>query len=136
MIVRNLQDIIGSERDVAAPNGHWISRRFLLKQDGMGFSMHDTTLYAGTETYMWYKHHVEAVYCVAGRGELEDLETGQIYPISNGTLYALNGNERHYLRVFEEMRMICVFNPPLTGREVHTKEGYYPLDETDEMEED
>ncbi|MEZ4550794.1 MAG: ectoine synthase [Desulfobacterales bacterium] len=29
----------------------------------------------------------------------------------------------------ETMRMICVFNPPLTGREVHTKEGYYELDE-------
>jgi L-ectoine synthase len=27
--------------------------------------------------------------------------------------------------------MICVFNPPLTGREVHDEEGVYPLlDET------
>ncbi len=25
------------------------------------------------------------------------------------------------------MRMICIFNPPLTGREVHDKTGAYPL---------
>jgi len=127
MIVQRLQDIIDTERDVAAPNGNWVSRRLLLKEDGMGFSMHDTTIYAGTETYMWYKHHLEAVYCIAGKGELEDLETGKIYPIESGVLYALNGHERHYLRAFEDMRMICVFNPPLTGQEVHTEEGYYPL---------
>jgi L-ectoine synthase len=130
MILEHLRQIIGTEREVEAPNGNWVSRRLLLKQDGMGFSMHDTIIRAGTETYIWYKHHLEAVYCVAGRGEIEDLESGQVHPIEDGTLYALNGHERHYLRAFEDMRMICVFNPPLTGREVHTKEGYYPIDET------
>ena len=130
MIIRQLQQIIDSDRDVEAPNGNWVSRRLLLKQEEMGFSMHDTIIRAGTETYIWYKHHLEGVYCVAGRGEIEDLESGKIHPIEDGTLYALNGHERHYLRAFEDMRMICVFNPPLTGREVHTKEGYYPLDES------
>lgn len=131
MIVRRLKDIVGTERDVQAPNGNWNSRRLSLKDDKMGFSMHDTLIQAGTETYIWYKHHLEAVYCVSGKGEIEDLETGEIHPIEDGTLYLLNNHDRHYLRATESMRMICVFNPPLTGKEVHTKEGYYPLDDSE-----
>lgn len=126
MIVRRLEEIIGSERDVRAENGNWASRRLLLKDDGMGFSFHDTTIFAGTETFIWYKHHLEAVYCVAGEGEIEDLETGITHPISDGTMYALNEHERHKLRAFSDLRMICVFNPPITGREVHDEDGAYP----------
>ncbi|RCX32324.1 ectoine synthase [Thioalbus denitrificans] len=127
MIVKQLSEIVGTENDVKAENGNWASRRFLLKKDGMGFSFHDTTIFAGTETYIWYKYHLEAVYCVAGEGEIEDLETGITHPISDGTMYALNGNERHYLRARKDMRLICVFNPPLTGAEVHDEDGAYPL---------
>jgi len=129
MIVRELGEILSTDREVEAPNHNWVSRRLLLKSDGMGFSMHDTIIRAGTETFIWYKHHVEAVYCVEGEGEIEDLESGITHPIQNGTLYALDGHEKHNLRAFKDMRMICVFNPPITGNEVHTKEGYYPVDE-------
>lgn len=126
MIVRKLKNIIGTQREIKAPNGNWTSRRLSLEDDKMGFSLHDTLIHAGTETYIWYKHHLEAVYCVAGKGEIEDLETGKTHQISDGTLYLLNEHERHHLRATETMRMICVFNPPLTGSEVHTKEGFYP----------
>ncbi|MFS8581176.1 MAG: ectoine synthase, partial [Novibacillus thermophilus] len=51
-----------------------------------------------------------------------------VYPIKAGTMYALDGNEKHYLRAKTDMRMVCVFNPPLTGQEVHNEEGYYPLE--------
>ena len=132
MIVRRLHDIVGSERDVAAENGHWVSRRFLLRGDEMGFSLHETIVYAGTETYIHYKNHLEAVYCVGGEGEIEDLETGEVHPISDGTLYGLNRHERHYLRARTNMRMVCVFNPALTGAEVHDREGAYPLVEEPE----
>ena len=125
MIVRTLQDIIDTDRDVHAPT--WDSRRLLLAKDRVGFSMHDTTIHAGTETFMWYKHHLEAVYCVAGEGELEDIDNGATYPVSDGTVYTLNGNERHVLRARTEMRMICVFTPPLVGKEVHDEDGIYPL---------
>jgi L-ectoine synthase len=127
VIVKKIQDLLGTDRDVAAPNGNWHSRRLLLAGDGMGFSMHDTTICAGTETYIYYKHHLEAVYCVAGRGEIEDLTTGEIHPIEDGTLYALDQHEKHLLRASEDLRMVCVFNPPLTGTEVHDEEGTYPL---------
>ena len=127
MIVKNLKDIIGSENDITAETGTWASRRMLLKKDGMGFSFHDTTIFAGTTTLIWYKNHLEAVYCVGGEGELEVIETGEIFKIKDGTMYALNGHEKHYLRAFSDMRMICVFNPPLTGKEVHDEDGVYPL---------
>ena len=134
MIVRRLEDIKGSARDVSAKDGAWTSRRFLLRSDGMGFSFHDTVIHAGTQTYIHYKNHLEAVYCVGGFGELEDLETGEIHEIRGGVMYALNGNERHLLRAGEDLRLICVFNPPLTGREVHDEQGAYPLMEEDETE--
>ncbi|MGH3322603.1 MAG: ectoine synthase, partial [Streptosporangiaceae bacterium] len=61
MIVRSLSEIEGTERDVEAET--WRSRRLVLAREKVGFSLHDTVLYAGTSTSMWYAHHIEAVYC-------------------------------------------------------------------------
>jgi len=38
------------------------------------------------------------------------------------------------VRAKTDLRMACVFNPPVTGREVHDEHGVYPLlkDETSE----
>ncbi|MEJ2142243.1 MAG: ectoine synthase [Gammaproteobacteria bacterium] len=127
MKVVTRDNIIGSDKEVHAENGNWTSRRFLLKGDGMGFSMHETIIYAGTETHIHYKNHLEAVYCVAGKGEIEDIKTGKVYPINDGTLYALDKHDEHYLRASSDMTMICVFNPPLVGNEVHDDSGAYPL---------
>jgi len=128
MIVRTLEkDILGTEAEVKAATGTWTSRRLLLRRDGMGFSLHDTLIHAGTETYIHYANHVEAVYCVGGEGEVEVVDTGEKFPIKDGTLYALNGHEKHHLRAFTELRLICAFNPPLTGREDHDASGVYPL---------
>ncbi len=128
MIVRKLKDIKNSEREVNAENGNWVSRRFLLKKDGMGFSFHETIIYAGTETKIWYKNHLEAVYCIEGRGEVEVVDDKKIvYPIEAGTMYALNKHENHLLRAKKDMRLICVFNPPLLGKEIHQKDGSYPI---------
>lgn len=125
MIVRNLQDIIGTERDVKAET--WASRRLILKGDGVGFSLHDTVLYAGTVTEMWYKHHIEAVYCIEGEAVLTEVDTGKTHAITPGTLYLLNKHDRHSLEVKQDFRCICVFNPPCTGQETHDEEGTYPL---------
>lgn len=129
MIIRSLNELQGTPREVKAPT--FTSRRFLLKKDQLGFSMHDTILYAGTATSIWYKHHVEAVYCVEGEGELALAPDGPVYSITPGTLYALDKHERHILRAKTDLRMVCVFIPPLTGQEVHDKEGTYPLIEED-----
>lgn len=124
MLVKHLEEIINTKNDVDTET--WNSRRFLLKKDGMGFSMNDTLIKAGTETLIWYQNHVEAVYCIEGEGEIEIIGD-RIYPIRPGMLYALDGHEKHLLRAHSQMRMICVFNPPLTGEEIHNKDGVYPL---------
>lgn len=132
MIVRTLDDIVGSERDVAAPT--WSSRRLVLANDRVGFSLHDTIIHAGTETTMWYRNHIEAVYCIEGDGTLEDVATGEVHEISAGTMYLLNEHDKHVLRARSQMRMICVFNPPCTGRETHDADGVYPLLTLDDEE--
>ena len=126
MIVRRVEDLNGGESDITADN--WRSRRLLLKKDGMGFSFHDTQIFPGTETRIWYKNHLEAVYCIEGEGELEDLTTGEKHALAPGTIYALDQNEKHILRTQTGLRMICVFNPPVNGAEVHDKDGAYPLE--------
>ena len=126
MIVRSLSEVEKSPRRVVAPN--WESARILLSSDGMGFSFHIKTVYAGTETHMWYRNHLEAVYCMEGEGELE-AQDGTRHLIKPGTLYALDQHDQHVLRARTTMRFACVFNPPLVGDEVHDAEGVYPLKE-------
>jgi len=128
MLVRTLDEIRGTDREVFAENRNWVSARLLLKDDGMGFSFHETTIFANTETRIWYKNHLEAVYCVEGEGEVETIADGKIYPLKPGTMYALNDHDEHYLRAFSELRLVCAFNPALAGREVHLPDGSYPLE--------
>lgn len=125
MIVKSLEDLVGTEDETYAEN--WSSRRFILKKDGVGFSMNDTIIKAGTENYFWYKNHIEAVYCIEGEGTIEKVETGDVYDIKAGTMYLLDEHDKHILRAKTQMRMVCVFNPPLVGKETHNEEGYYPL---------
>ncbi|MBN1382773.1 MAG: ectoine synthase [Deltaproteobacteria bacterium] len=133
MIIKKIDDIRGTEREVYAENGNWVSRRLLLKSDGMGFSFHETIIFANSETHIWYKNHLEAVYCVDGEGEVELLDDGTIIPIAPGTLYALDRHDRHLLRAHDrDLKLLCVFNPALVGREVHQADGSYALlDEED-----
>ncbi|MFV8819050.1 ectoine synthase [Haliea sp. E17] len=128
MIVRQLQDAEQTTRRVVSPDGNWESARMLLKGDNMGFSFHITTIYKGADFRMHYQNHLESVYCISGRGEVETLDDGKKYPITPGTLYVLDQHDRHMLRAFEEMKMACVFNPPLSGKEVHNAEGAYELE--------
>jgi len=128
MIIRRLDEARSSKRRIVSPDGNWESTRMLLKNDAMGFSFHITTIYAGADFRMHYQNHLEAVYCISGEGEVESLADGRKYPISAGTLYALDQNDEHILRATKEMTMACVFNPPLNGTEVHNAEGAYELD--------
>lgn len=128
MIVRTLQQAEASNRHVKDPKGNWDSTRLLLKDDNMGFSFHITTIYAGADFEMHYQNHLESVYCMSGRGEVETLADGKKYPIEPGTIYILDQHDKHILRATEEMKMACVFNPPLNGKEVHNAEGAYELE--------
>ena len=92
MIVRTLEECQNTERDVKG--GNWRSVRMSLKDDNMGFAFNITTIYAGTETPIHYQNHLEAVYCMAGNGEIETVDDGKVYKIEPGTLYLLDSRGR------------------------------------------
>ncbi|TWF74685.1 ectoine synthase [Pseudonocardia hierapolitana] len=125
MIVRSLEEVIGTEREVKGPT--WTSRRLALAEEKVGFSLHDTVVHAGTEITMWYADHVEAVYVIEGHGELVDDETGDTHSLEPGVMYLVDAHQHHTLRAHTEFRAVCVFNPALTGREVHDENGAFPL---------
>ena len=127
MIVRDLNEAKNTDRHVFSEG--WDSVRLLLASDGMGFSFHITTIDAGAELPMHYKNHLESVYCIEGEGSIEDLTTGEVHEIRPGVVYALDKNDRHVLRARSDgpMVMACVFNPPVTGNEVHQDDGSYAL---------
>jgi L-ectoine synthase len=58
MIVKTVQDIEGTKNDTRG--AVWSSQRFILGEDGMGFTMTETTVEAGTDQVLWYKNHLEA----------------------------------------------------------------------------
>lgn len=120
MIVRTLEEIVGSERDVAWGNGR--SRRLLLTRDQMTYGLTDTIVDAGSSSLLEYTNHLEACYCIEGEGEVEDMD-GNRHPIRPGTLYALDKHDKHYLRATTTMRLICVFLPALDGSESHDLDG-------------
>lgn len=127
MIVRTLAEANNSNRRIVSPDGNWESTRLLLKDDQMGFSFHITTIYKDADFKMHYQNHLESVYCISGRGEVETLSDGVKHPIEAGSIYILDKHDKHILRAFEEMSMACVFNPALNGKEVHNSEGAYEL---------
>ena len=126
MIVRDLKKAEKTDRRVVSEN--WESVRLVLKGDDMGFSFHVTTIYAGTETHIWYRNHLESVYCISGEGEVETLDDGKVHEIRPGVIYVLDKHDDHLLRAGKtNMVLACVFNPPLMGDEVHDENGVYPL---------
>lgn len=125
MIVRDIKKILGTNRDASGPG--WVSRRLLVRSDGMGYSMNDTMISAGAEMTLEYKNHFEACYCISGKGEIVDHATGEKHAIYPGVIYALNNNDKHTLRCSSDgdMHLVCVFNPALEGTEVHGPDGSY-----------
>ena len=115
MIVRQIENV----KTVEWGNG--LSRRFLVQSDGMGYSLTDTVVRKGTRSLLEYKRHLEACYCIAGRGAVEDLD-GNVIEVEPGTMYALDKHDAHYLIASpeEDLRLVCVFNPPLKGDERHS----------------
>ncbi len=100
--------------------GNGVSRRFLLESDGMGYTVTDTIVNAGTTSRLEYKNHLEACYCIEGSGAVVEMD-GTRHEIVPGTLYALDKHDMHDLIANPEgdMRLVCMFTPALTGDEAH-----------------
>ena len=114
MIVRSLSEVPSVEW------GNGLSRRFLVAADGMGYSLTDTLVRAGTKSPLQYRNHLEACYCIAGSGMVVDAD-GNEYPITPGTMYALDQHDEHWLIASpdEDLRLVCMFTPALQGDEAH-----------------
>jgi len=114
-------------KQVHCPDGGFISARYLLESDRMGFSITRTLIPVGNPHIWHYKNHLEACFCVSGKGTLADMQSGDVYEIEPGTLYALDKHDKHMFMAIEDTVLICVFNPPLTGEELHDKDRSYPI---------
>ncbi len=125
MIVRTLASVLNTPAHVKG--AAFESRRILLAADGLGYSLHDTLCKEGSEQVLHYKNHVETNYVIEGVGEVENVATGEVFPLAPGTVYVLDRHEEHILRAQQgDMRIICVFTPALTGQEQHDASGSYP----------
>lgn len=100
--------------------GAGTSHRMLTQTDGMGFTLCHTVVRAGSASLLQYRNHLEACYCIAGEGEIEDMD-GNVFPIQEGDLYVLDKHDRHILRGGrdKDLILVSVFNPPLKGDETH-----------------
>ncbi|ERS83389.1 hypothetical protein Q672_20120 [Marinobacter sp. EVN1] len=125
MIVKTVDEFRLTDRKIDGPG--WESIRMLLAKDQFGFSFHFSTMAPGQTLNLWYKNHLEACFCIKGSGTIRCLDSGVEKAIKPGTLYALDKHDRHQIEVHEEMVALCVFNPALSGNEVHDKDGSYEL---------
>lgn len=120
---------LSKERVVRCPKGGFISHRILLESDNMGYTMTKTVIPPNGKQFWHYKDHLESCYCVSGRGLLTNKTTMKAYTIVPDTTYVLDNHDPHYFQAETTVVLICVFNPPLTGREVHQADGSYALPE-------
>jgi quercetin dioxygenase-like cupin family protein len=116
-------------RVVECPNGGFTSHRILTEIDGMGFGLHKTVIPKGKRQFWHYKNHLESCYCISGKGVLTNKKTKETFNIVPDTTYVLDKNDAHYFKAIEEVTLLCVFNPPLQGKETHQKDGSYSVDE-------
>ena len=126
MIVRTVDDL-KTQGTFREKPGVWSSARYLLRRDGMGFTLTQTTVAAGSSQTMQYKNHVEANLVIEGEGDLTDLDAGTVHPLRPGTMYALDRHDRHRIDASTDMRIVCVFSPALVGPETHDADGSYPI---------
>ena len=126
MIVRRLEDLKaeGGMKTVGA--GQVKTVRYLLSDDGAGFSVSDVTVRSQMDMVLHYKNHVEANVILGGEGTVEDLVTGEVHELKLGTIYVVFPQDRHRLRIENGMHLISIFNPPLIGTENHGADGSYP----------
>lgn len=104
-----------------------VSYRALLEKDNMGFSLMKTVIPKGGPHHWHYVNHLEACYCIKGRGEITDLATGIKHLITPDVVYVLDNHDDHTFEALEDTVLISIFNPPLKGNEKHNKDGHYGI---------
>ena len=106
---------VRNEREVHCPKGGFISYRYILESQKMGFGLHKTEIPAGEWNHWHYKKHLEA----------KEAATGKVTEVYPGCCYVLDQHDDHFFRAITQVTLISVFNPPCTGKEVHDESGSY-----------
>ncbi|WP_170428352.1 MULTISPECIES: ectoine synthase [Ruegeria] len=109
--------------------GSGTSHRLLTTRDDVGFGMCHTVVRAGTSSKLQYRNHVEACYCISGRGlvSAENVASDENkadlvnHRIEAGTVYVLDNHEAHTLIADpdSDLILISIFSPALEGTERH-----------------
>lgn len=115
MFVTQVEDVVGTERDASGEG--WKSRRMILARDGLKYSVHETILEPGLTLTFNYKAHRETVYCVRGEGSIQNKTTGEMWELRPGSIYSVGIGDDHIVRTHTEMKLVCIFDPPLEGQE-------------------
>jgi L-ectoine synthase len=131
MKIRTIKEIEGTERDVTFTGGN--SLRLILASDNMGFGFCKTMIPKCGPHHWHYPYHLEACFCITGKGSITNLDTGEIFAIVPDTIYMLDKHDNHTFEAFEDTVLISVFNPPLTGQEKHDANGEYKLPPESEL---
>lgn len=115
MIIRSKDEV----KQIEWGNGQ--SHRLLVEADQMGFAVAHTVVTAGSQSKMQYRGHLEACYCIAGKGEITTGDGRTTHLLEPGVLYALDQNDPHVLIAgpCEDLHLVSVFNPPIRGDESH-----------------
>ncbi len=115
MLVRGPEDVKVVEW------GNGLSYRYLVQADKMGFTVCHTYVNPGSKSRLEYRQHLEACFCIAGRGWVTTASGSESHELRPGVMYALNEHDAHFLIADPEagLELISVFNPPLRGDERH-----------------
>jgi L-ectoine synthase len=123
MIYHSAKDLEGTSRYVQAEG--FVSIRLALAEDNLGFTVTEATGRTEIDMEIEHKNHIEAVYVLEGTGEVELVESGEVYKLYPGVFYAFDKHERHTYRLDTDVKAIAIFNPPLVGDEINDDEGGY-----------
>jgi len=134
MIIRRLDDVKAQDNSQGSSEGNyqenpgvWTSTRYLLREDGVGFTLTQTTIAAGASFEMEYKNHVEANLVIEGQCRVTDIATGEVHALGPGDTYTLDKHDHHRMDAVTDLRLVCVFTPALVGTESHDADGSYPV---------
>jgi L-ectoine synthase len=123
MKIVRIKELEETERQVEFTGG--TSFRALIATDRMGFGVCKTVVPKGGPHHWHYPNHLEACYCIKGKGIITDLKTGVSTMIVPDVMYVLDNHDDHTFEAVEDTILISIFNPPLTGHEKHDENGQY-----------
>ena len=128
MIVRTVDEVAGTERDVRGDG--WRATRLFVRDHGLGFSLSETTVDAGREMQLWYKHHQEACFVIEGEAEITERDTGAVHRIGPGSGVRAAARSPHDPRDHRRSAWFASSTPRSPAARPTTRTGAIPAGES------